>query len=454
MLNRRILQAPVAMALVLALPVVSAAWEPLLRRGFFGVRVEAGTEPGLTVTRVIPGSTAEEIGLQPGDVILRVGDREVTTPREFVALVGEHKADDALRITFRRGEERIVKRAVLTEFPREELEHSAVIYDQVTTDRGYRLRTIVTRPHGGPPRAPAVLFIQGLGCSSIDRPFAADVFVRLVHETAGAGYVTMRVEKSGIGDSDEPRCSEIDFHTELAGYRAGLQRLKRYDFVDPGSVFVFGLSMGGVMAPLLAKDDPVLGVAVYGTIGRNFFEYLVENRRRQLPRDRLDPAESDEAVRGYQEFMARFLFDRLTPEQILTRYPHLEGAVENVDAFHFFGRHASFYQQLYRVNLPAAWSALEAYVLAMHGEFDWVSSRADHEQIAAIVNGRSPGRGRFAPLPGLDHGLTAHVTLQDSYDNYLKGETSSRALDTLLAWIGEMLGTGRPEEASARSVSE
>jgi len=38
---------------------------------------------GALVQRVIPGSPAEEAGIQPGDVILSLNDRRIRTPREF-----------------------------------------------------------------------------------------------------------------------------------------------------------------------------------------------------------------------------------------------------------------------------------------------------------------------------------------------------------------------------------
>ena len=60
------------------------------------------------------------------------------------------------------------------------------------------------------------------------------------------------VDKPGCGDSEGGPWTEIDFMTELDGYRQGLKALKASPFVDPEHVFLFGHSMGGVMAPLLS----------------------------------------------------------------------------------------------------------------------------------------------------------------------------------------------------------
>jgi hypothetical protein len=42
-------------------------------------------------------------------------------------------------------------------------------------------------------------------------------------------------------------------------------------------------------------------------------------------------------------------------------------------------------------------------VLVMHGEYDWIMSRDDHELIAEIVNSKQEGRARFVELPKTDH---------------------------------------------------
>ena len=42
---------------------------------------------GAVVARVAPGSVAEKSGIQPGDVIVKVGDKSVTSPDDAVAKI-------------------------------------------------------------------------------------------------------------------------------------------------------------------------------------------------------------------------------------------------------------------------------------------------------------------------------------------------------------------------------
>ena len=48
---------------------------------------------GVVVTQVAQGGPAEDIGLQPGDVIMRVGDEQVQTADEFWVSLSKQMAE-------------------------------------------------------------------------------------------------------------------------------------------------------------------------------------------------------------------------------------------------------------------------------------------------------------------------------------------------------------------------
>jgi hypothetical protein len=58
-----------------------------------------GVESGVLVTEVDEDS---DLGLRPGDVILRVGDREVRDPNHAQRILMSYEADEPVRITVRR----------------------------------------------------------------------------------------------------------------------------------------------------------------------------------------------------------------------------------------------------------------------------------------------------------------------------------------------------------------
>lgn len=136
---------------------------------------------------------------------------------------------------------------------------------------GYRLRTILTKPEGVTRRLPAVLFIQWLSCDPVALPAAeGDGWARTLRGlVAQSGVVVARAEKAGISGSGGPACSALGYDEELAGHRAALAALRRSPHVDPDSIFVFGASMGGTMAPLVAAGGTSAASSCGGRRGRH-----------------------------------------------------------------------------------------------------------------------------------------------------------------------------------------
>ena len=240
----------------------------LPRRATLGVTLAVDATDAVIVSAVPAGSAGAVAGVVPGDAIAALDGTPVTSIAQVQSLVGRHRGGDSLVIdVVRRGEQKRLV-AVLQSFAHERLPHTTFDYGHVTLADGIRLRTIVSRPMKADRPAPAVLFLQGGGCSSIDVPWADGSTgpLGLIHAIASRGFVTMRVDKPGAGDSEGPPCAETGFREELAGYQMALRALLADPAVDKSRVFLLGLSLGGFFAPLLARDVPVAGISAYGTI--------------------------------------------------------------------------------------------------------------------------------------------------------------------------------------------
>src|SRR6185436_19701388 len=103
-------------------------------------------------------------------------------------------------------------------------------------------RVIITRPRDE-RRHPAVLLIGGIGCYSYDAGNDPDnPYRKMLSDLTRRGFVTMRVDKSGMGDSTGAPCAQVDMQNELAGYVAGLKMLKAKPYVDARRAFIVGHS--------------------------------------------------------------------------------------------------------------------------------------------------------------------------------------------------------------------
>ncbi|HEY0170326.1 MAG TPA: PDZ domain-containing protein [Pyrinomonadaceae bacterium] len=379
----------------------------LRRQAFLGVTLDPpnADRAGAEVRRVADADAAAQAGLRPGDRILRVNGALIDSPAALERALISLRGGDTTRFEIVRGGQLLSHTGTLRPLPREQLQGVETVYDSALTDLGFRVRTIVTRPRNAPGKLPAVFLVGWLSCDSVEYPSGPgeDGFARLLHDIATqSGHVLVRMDKPGVGDSEGPGCSETDFRTELAAYRAAFRTLKRYDFVDQGRVFILGLSNGGGFAPLVPQEEQVRGYVVAGGWSKTWFEHMLEHERRRLTLGGKKPGEVTDAMRGYAEFYTDYLRRKMTPREVLQSKPHL-APLWYEGPEHQYGRPASFFQQLDDLNLAAAWEKVEAPVLVMHGEYDWIMSRDDHRLIADIVNGRQAGRARFVELPKTDH---------------------------------------------------
>lgn len=433
--------------------MVSRGDESLLRRPFMGARLTAVPDAlrtllpehqGVLIAQVFPGSSALAAGLQADDIVLCLAGESVDHPRAIVDLIAHHRVGDQLDVELLREGQRQELELTLRPFPEEHYEGIDVEYDHVNTDAGL-LRSIVTRPANAEGRAPSVFILQGYDCSSIDLPFSPESDMgRLVRRFSSLGFVTYRVDKAGVGDSQGEPCSEAGFHTETDGFLRGLRRLKQYDFVDTDQVYLLGLSMGGIWAPILASQESVRGVMVYGTIAKPWVEYMEENWRRQWL---LEGRDYDSIEQGLKEGHAMWhylLTERMSPSEIAKQHPALKERVsaqtsdpDGTTVEHFYGRHYRFIQELYEINIAAQWRGVEAPVLAIWGRGDYVSSRGDHKLLVDIVNRYHPGQATFVEVDA-DHWFMTATSFAESYARMRAGQTGvfqEQVLVELQEWL-------------------
>lgn len=157
------------------------------------------------------------------------------------------------------------------------------------------------------------------------------------------------------------------------GYRTALHALVANPAVDPARVFLFGDSLGGFMAPLLAHETRVAGISAYGTIA-------------------------------------------FTP----TAYP---------------GRSELFFREIADVDILAAWAAVDVRAQLLHGTFDAVTTASDHAKITALVNESHPGLAVHREFEGVDHCGTRQETADNGRNNCGGGQQVPELVDAVLEFI-------------------
>jgi pimeloyl-ACP methyl ester carboxylesterase len=324
-------------------------------------------------------------------------------------------------------------------FPAEVHPGLRVEYGELVPDTGVRLRTIVTRPESATSRLPAILYVQWLSCDTIElRADARDgwsqMLSRVIRES---GAVVWRTEKSGVGDSEGIPCASLDYETELAHHRAAFEALRARPDVDPARIVVFGASMGTTMAPLVAAGHPVRGLVTWGGGARSWLERQIAFDRRALD---LSGAPLDgvaEQMKEQIEFESLYLSGR-TPASIVTERPDLAAASKRViglEGDSHYGRPLAFQWQAQRQDWAAAWSRIDAPVLALLGEYDWFEDPRSAELIARIVNRRRAGLGEFRLVHRLDHHFSRFDSAEAAFKDVGGVPDPGPILEIMLPWL-------------------
>lgn len=79
---------------------------------FLGVMSEKA-DKGAKITEVTDGSAAEKAGLKEDDIITKIGDDKITGPDDLYKVVGKHKPDEKVTITYLRNDKQSTANATL-----------------------------------------------------------------------------------------------------------------------------------------------------------------------------------------------------------------------------------------------------------------------------------------------------------------------------------------------------
>jgi alpha-beta hydrolase superfamily lysophospholipase len=302
----------------------------------------------------------------------------------------------------------------------------------------------MTKPRGKGPY-PAMLFIQEDNCYSVEYPFEKEGYYPLVDSLTNRGFATFRLELSGVGDSKGTPCGQ-SFYQVTEYFQACLKFVKQQAFVNPANVFLYGHGEGGVIAPIIANQNPVKGIVVFGSFARSKYEYTLANLRRMNElgsvvwrwRAKLGPMPYDSLetiTKTYASALQEFLMEKKSPKAVMEKYPSVK------TYFSVFENTYKYPQELAQVNIAQKWKQLDTHVAALYGTADYLTFEEDHQLIAKIVNREHQHQAVYIPVPLTDHNLNRVDTFEQSV---VARKTNSRdknyaIVQLMYKWIAEKL---------------
>lgn len=409
--------------LLLGLFLWSETHAQLQRKAVLGAQLEYLKQADVSGCKVLKVSqgTALALKLQENDLIVKIGDATFASSEEFGTLFSSYKTGQEIKLLVLRGKKKIELKAPLQAKPYETDDNAEVIYDEAPYKTGL-LRVIINKPKGQTPM-PGLLFIPGYTCNSIDNLPANHPYKRIIDAYVDAGFVTLRIEKSGLGDSyNTPPCTSCDLLDEIANFETGLKKLKSLPYVDTNRMVIFGHSMGGIVAPAVAAKNDVAGVVVYGTLAKSWFEYQIEMYRIQNALAGMNPLEVEKSVLEQYDVNYRF-FIKKEKLQDLAKDAKIDSVLRNTWDYDgkgkIYSRNAEYWRQIQDLPSLENWKRTKAKVLVQFGESDFQAfSKADHELIVRTVNHFHPGNATLKTYPLTDHYFAKSGTMQEAYTIY------------------------------------
>jgi pimeloyl-ACP methyl ester carboxylesterase len=404
--------------------------DPLPRAGSLGAPLSM-QDGHVIIAAVLPSSSAQQAGLRPGDFLLRIDGARVRTTLDAITLLHRPAGVIVICVVQRNGAELTIPIKLLAT-PRETGPHVATLYSSVLVDGTLR-RILVDVPRRKTGRLPALMLVGGIGCYPIDTANPSDPYRNISRDISARGFVTLRLEKSGMRDSQGPPCKTVDFATEMHSYDVALNWLLHSSLVDAAHVYLLGHSIGGIIVPqLVMHNRRVAGVIVADTVGINWFEYELINERRQLALAGESDQEIDKDLKVKEVCTHWLEIDRRSYESILSQRPDCKQFLD------VYPVPASYMQQVAALNIAESWHHVRKPVLVIYGLSDFITDEDDHKRIVGIVNKTQPGDASLVTIADMDHYLVVSPSQQASFDRAARnplGTYNRQFSESIIRWL-------------------
>lgn len=419
----------------------SQLMDALPRHAYWGASFNYPTEvkAGATIRSVIPGGFAFQLGLKPGDIILKVNNVTLSTSaktEEVFYSTNLVKGGATVSIDVIQNGKLTVKSGTVPSRPRESFNKIVTEYKSILSPRGHRVQVIITRPENAKGKVPGIFLVRWMSCDPIEKPTGSKHGVMRMLEDfiQKSGYAVIRVEKSGLGDSEGCPCYDADFQDELAAHQSAYEVFRKLDFVDSARIVVFAQSNGAAYAPLVVGNRQPGAFVISGGWAKTWFEHMLEYKRRSFELEGNSSSEITRKMKLITELYSEYLIHKQTPGEIIIQRPHLK-EVWDGEYDHQWGLPIKYMQQLQDLDIASAWSRVTVPTYVFYGDFDLAMTKEDHQKIADLINKNGKNLATFEVIPQMSHSLFWFDNLLDQEtDFYGKGVYKPELAEKILAW--------------------
>jgi pimeloyl-ACP methyl ester carboxylesterase len=296
---------------------------------------------------------------------------------------------------------------------------------------GFTLAGTLTLPPGasgsaGRLRHPTVVLVAGSGPADRDALVAGiPVFTQLAGELAKRGFMVLRYDKRGVGQSG----GRIETAT-LQDYADDLVAIVRWldkrDDVDEKRVAIAGHSEGGAIAMLAAaREKKIKALVLIAAPGATGAELILEQQRHQLDLMKVSDAERAEKIALQKQIQQAVLSGKgmdAFPEQIQKQAD------------------TPWFRSLLAFDPAKAMSRVSQPVLIVQGDLDVQIPPHHADKLGDLARARKKNPGAdVLHIPGINHLLVPATTGEVQEYQTLKDRTVSEQVPGAIAdWLKKM----------------
>ncbi len=426
----------------------SFAQKILKSKGFAGFGYRAITQKdvdslgltdtqGVIINRIVPRTPAEQAGFKVNDVLKKYDDVIIKDNIQFVDIYQQYYAGDTIQVTFIQKGELKTTHLILRALPREKSEDLDIEYTSFPADSIY-LRAVITSPlNREDKKLPALLIVSALSSYPlIEFPYY-NLPRELAYDVSKAGFRVLRFEQRGFGDSQGENFRTTDFDTEVRDNLAALDYLKNRKDVDENRIFVFGHSTGGIIAALLAGQKDLAGVITSCTIGRSYYERMIETLRTQGELQGKTNIEIENTIKKYMNLLIPVALGDSLPK-ITQKAPETADLVNSNQRI-MDDRTIEYWHQKMKINLGEVYSSITEPVLIIYGSSDFLTQQTCHETIKEVLLNSGNNDVQLNIIPDLDHAYAVAKDKKTSYENYQKRNftKSPEVYERIIEWLNQ-----------------
>lgn len=274
-------------------------------------------------------------------------------------------------------------------------------------------------------RYPGIVLVQGSGPIDRDSTVAGiPVFAQLAGGLAARGFVVLRYDKRGVGQSGG-RTETSTLRDYADDVIAAVKWMEKRKDVDKKRIAVVGHSEGAAVAMLAAKDDRIWAVVLMAGMGTTGKELILEQQQHLLTLAQLSDSDRTAKV----ELQKKILEAAIAEKGWESLPPEVRGIVDT-----------PWYRSLLLFDPAVAMKDVDQPILILQGALDTQVPPHHAEQLAELARGRkkkAPVEVRV--LPGVNHLFVPAKTGEVSEYGSLEAKTIAPDVATIVAdWLAAL----------------